>query len=310
MRGASARVERTGRSRYAAAGGIAAAAVVAIMALSAVATAGVASPNVFKGATWAPSFSKYLSGCGTNVGILPHWSKLTGIAKFKDAASSMTCPASKGGSKTYSSSSASGYLTVMAPVKFPTGSGGVNVTWNLALASATSGGWIGSSACPTVVYTADYNYGYTWYNYTSVSASCSATGSADIYGYAYVQNLSGGSGAYASNYWSGLYNTSGQYQYNSTYGATYSNSSYWAYNYSYSYAYNYSYGSPGALSGITMPTWFINGTFSSSSKYQVVTYLDVYAGSYVYGYAHAKAAAMVNMATGGNQATLAPLAPW
>src|SRR5580693_4092550 len=64
------------------AGGVGAAAIVAIMALSAVASAGVATPGVFKGAVWSPLLYKDVSGCAKASTAPPHWSKLTGDGKM------------------------------------------------------------------------------------------------------------------------------------------------------------------------------------------------------------------------------------
>jgi hypothetical protein len=280
------------------------------MALSAAAYAGVASPNVFKGAVYNPSVYRDESGCATSAASMPHWSKVTGVGKLMGSTSASTCSKVKGGSTFGSDAYAEPGITVEAPIHFPTGSGGVNISWSITLVGSDTGTVSGSGACPATTSVYDYNYGYTWYNATYTDSYCEAIGEVSLYAYSYIENLSGGPGGYSSNYWSSPFNSSGMSvdTYNDSY--TYSNSSYWSYNTSYSGNYSYNYGPSGSITGTYTPTWFINGTFMHSAKYLVYTYMDVDTSSYVEGFTGAHATATLNAATGPNHVQLLAFHPW
>jgi len=311
MRGKSASNGRTGyRLRLtAAAGGIGAVAIVAIMALSSVASAGISTPGVFKGAVWSPSNFIDVSGCAKAAGALPHWSKLTGDGKLASTASAATCSKARGGSTFSSYAETEPELTVKSPVKIPSGTGGVNVTWNIVVAGSDSAAVTSAGACPVAYsYAYSINYGYTWFNYSYSDSYCSVESEIEMFGEAYVQNVTGGTQIYPNNYWD-LFNTSGAYYSNYTDKGSYSNSSYWASNYSYAYTSNYSYGPSGSISGTYNPTWFINSTFSHSAKYAVYTYIGAFVYVEVQGYT-GHGAASLNGATGPNHVDLQHFAVW
>jgi hypothetical protein len=291
------------------AGGVGAMAIVAIMALSAVASAGVASPGVFRGAVWSPFLYKDQSGCATAGAAPSHWSKLTGDGKMSNSASAATCSKARGGSTFESYASAENEIQVDVPVHLHTGTGGVNVTWSIVASGSDAATYTGL-ACPnTYTYSYNYNYGYTWFNYSDTYSYCSVEAGIDLFGEAYVHDSTTGVSTYPTNYWTSVYNDSGVY--NDTYHdqGNYSNSSYWASNYSYSGSYNYSYGPGGTISGSWAPTWFINGTFVHSNKYMVDTYLYLETFATVEGYT-GHASATLNAATGPNHADLLPFSIW
>jgi hypothetical protein len=279
-------------------------ALVAVMALSSFASAG------FPGATWAPYTDRSSSGCATAQAYPAHWAAASGHGKFKGDTTATTCPAYRGGAKTESYGDVYGELTVTAPIHLPTGTGGVNVSWNIVVAGSTTGTASTSGGCPVVYYNGSYNYGYTWYNYSDADSDCGAIGEVSLYGFTYVYDVTTGTYSYASNYWNNAYNTSGieNYSYSDSY--TYSNSSYWIYNGSYSYSANYSYGSAGTLSGTYNPTWFVNGTFTHTDKYNVITEIEPSMDAEVYGYASGHATAALNMASGPNHEDLLPFSIW
>jgi len=310
MRGMSAKNEHSGyRLRLAGrAGALGAAAVVAIMALSAVASAGVATPSAFLGAVWAPNTYKATSACATATISAPHWAKLTGVGKLASSAKASTCPKSKGGTAFQSYADTQGGLTIHAPVKIPTGTGGVNVTWAVVASGALSATYT-TGPCPvTYSYSYHYNYGYTWFNYSYSYSYCSVEATAQIYGEAYVYDMTTGATTYPTNYWS-AYNSSGIYNYSYKDTGNYSNSSYWTSNYTYSGSYNYSYGPGGAIAWTASPTWFINGTFTHSHRYLVETYIYLYTYATAEGYV-GTASSAVNAATGVNHVDLKPFSVW
>jgi hypothetical protein len=279
------------------------------MAFSAVAAAGVASPGLFRGAVWSPSDFKDLEGCATITGALPHWSKLTGDGKMAAAGAAATCSKARGGSAFESYVESEPELTVLSPVKIPSGVGGVNVTWDVVVAGSDAAAVTSAGPCPTAYsYSYHYNYGYTWYNYSYSDSYCAVQSELELYGDSYVINESSGGSIYSTNYWD-LYNESGLYNDSYSYSATYSNSSYWASNYSYHYAYNYSYGPSGSISGSYAPTWFINSTFAHGVKYKVETYLGALIYCVVEGY-QGRASATLNAATGPNHADLQHFSVW
>jgi hypothetical protein len=310
MRGKSAKNDQLGyRLRLAGrTGALGAAAVVAIMALSAVASAGVATPSAFLGAVWAPNTYKSTSACATAAVTAPHWAKLTGAGKLSAAAKASTCSKAKGGTAFASYADANGEIQVHAPVKIPTGVGGVNVTWAIVATGSDTATYT-AGVCP-VSYSGSYhyNYGYTWFNYSYSYSYCSVEASVSLYGYAWVYDMTTGASSYPSNYWS-MYNSSGIYNDTYHYQGNYSNSSYWTSNYSYSGAYSYNYGAGGAQSWVASPTWFVNGTFTHSHKYLVETYISLSCYSTAQGYTGTASCAM-NAASGVNHVDLKPFSVW
>ena len=178
-------------------------------------------------------------------------------------------------------------------------------------ASQTNGLSTPSYACPTTTYSASYNFGYTWYNYTDTYGFCDVSSEFDIYGFAYLYDMTSGSYFYPSNYWSGMFNYSYTENYSYNYAVNYSNSSYWAYNYSYSYAFNGTGGTPGTFVGTVAPQWFVNGTFSSTDSYQVITYVGASQYSSVEGFAGSgHASTSINMAGTTHHENLLPFSIW
>jgi len=313
MEGRIGKNGRTGyRWRIGVLSGLGAVALASIFALSFVADAGVAHPASFPGAYWAPYTYRDNGGCAPAHAYPAHWAATTGHGSLKGSTSAKTCPAYRGGSTVDSDGYTSQELEVYAPASMPSGVGGINVSWAINVAANQASGITGSLSCPSVTYSYNYNYGYTWYNYTDTYADCEVSSSVEMYGYAYVYDMTTGSYFYSSNYWGGLYNETFQYNDTYSYSATYSNSSYWIYNYSYGpYSYNYSSGSAGGFTGSYAPQWFFNGTFSSTDSYQVITYIDAYQSSYVYGYAGSgHASTTINAAGTTHHVNLLPFSIW
>jgi hypothetical protein len=311
MRGESTSDGRTSYRRLVGAlGGAGAFAVVTIMALSSVASAGVAHPAAFPGAYWSPFTYRDNSGCAQAHAFPAHWSAATGAGKSRGATSAKTCPAYRGGTSVGSYGDVGQTLNVWAPVTLSSGAGGVNVTWSLQITASESGAVTGPTSCPTTVSHYDYNYGYTWVNYTYTDGYCYMDAYFSVYGSAELYDMTTGTYYSSTNYWSGIYNET--YSYNDTFGYmyNYSNSSYWSSNYSYGpTSSNYSYGAPASISTTVTPTWYINGTFVSTDSYQVFTYVDSYQYSEIETWT-GHAATSINMATGANHEDLLPFSIW
>jgi hypothetical protein len=299
------------RARFVgAAGTLGTVAVVALMVLSGSVAAAAVSPAVFRGAIHQPALYKSVTGCGANSGKLPSWSHYTGVGKMKGSTSARTCSKASGISSFGSNSYVFSQIWIQAPVRLPTGNGGINITWDIAEKAITSGGITGTAVCPTTTTVSDVDLGFTWYNYTSVYAYCAAIGAFQIAGYAYLYDSTSGTWYYASNWWNTIYNTSGQYNYSWASVYTYSNASYWGYNFTSFGNYSNNFGASNTLSGTFVPTWFVNGTFNHSHRYVVYTYLDLFANSYVYSYPSGHATASVDMSSGGDHADLLPFSIW
>ena len=317
MRGESAKFGRMNYRRLiTATTGASALAVAAIFALSSVASAGIAHPASFPGAYWSPSTFRENGGCAQAHAFPAHWTALTGDGKSHGSTSAKTCPAYRGGSSVNSYGDVDQELQVWAPVSLATGTGGVNVTWNIHDAASFSSGLTGSNyACPnSYYYSYHYNYGYTWFNYSYSDAYCEVGTFFTLGGYSEVKDLTTGTYYGASNYWD-MYNDTYIENYSYSDVGTYSNSSYWAYNYSYGYSFNgttsYQYPSTAVFSGTQTPTWFINGTFVSTDDYQVFTYVYGSQESVVEGFSGVgHAATSLNMATGANHEDLLPFQVW
>lgn len=250
-----------------------------------------------------------MTGCSTSAGYLPRWSRATGDGAWKASGASRSCGTTRGGNTYPSGTDVEAQLEVGVPFHPPTGAGGINVTWDLDLAATTSGSTT-SYVCPTTNYSYAYDWGYTWYNFSERISFCTAEADVFLYGSAYVVDQHTGAAYYPSNFWSAPFNISGVYNDSYRYTVNYSNSSYWSYNATYASAINQSWGSNGSLTGTFAPTWFINGTFLHAHEYFAETYVYGYVTTSVVGFRPAKAAATIDLASGGRHWDLDPLSIW
>ncbi len=271
-----------------------------VLLLTGAASAGGVHPTTFGGATFAPSYSTGVSGCGKLTSAPPTWSKKTGDGNFAANASSPPCASTVKGVAVASSASASADSLVYAPVKLPTGVGGINVTWTLNaawLVHITQGV---ASGCPGSSSSYGYYYSYlnTWINYTDSYSSCSADASIDVYGSAMVLDVTNGSSYYSDNYWYGFYQQDSWSYSTYLYTTNYSNSSQWQNNYTSYDTYGYLNGANGHGTMLLAPTWFINGTFVSGHKYVIETSFQVSVDSNAVALKGASAVAALKAAPG------------
>lgn len=299
--------------RWARAGGLGTAGAVllvaAVMALAPAATASAAA--AFKGSIGSPSYGWSESGCGKIKSSPPRWSAATGVATWYANGTATSC---KGGVSGYGSSSdvsANGQETVYAPVKVPTGYGGVNVTWSL------SGYWDvkvvkgTTSHCPGYAYNYSYYYYYysSWVNTSYNSTDCSADASIDIGGYAELIDTSTNSYYYSNNYWYGISHDYDWYTDYYQYQTNWSNPLYYSNNYTSWSSYGYQSGSNGGGTFSIAPTWFINGTFVKTDHYIVETYIYVNVYADLAGQKGGKATAVFDGKTAGRGEALG-IAVW
>jgi hypothetical protein len=299
------------RARFvSAAASFGAVAVALVMLLSPMASAGVAHPAAFKGASWYPSESWSTAGCGSVKMTAPHFATLTGAGRWAGSATAATCAKSVGTTGLDSNAQTSGQINVVAPLHLATGSGGVNVTWSLQVAwSYNAAVNVTNPTCPGSTSNYSY-YEYwipTWYNYTYTSSYCSADASVSLSGDAYVEDTTTGIYSYATNYWYGI--SSGFSWYTDTYTttSTYSNPSYWVDNGTSWSTYGSQHGpthASGNFSASTSPTWFINGTFVKTDKYLLFADIAGSVSAYVDGLKHSSTRASIDGASGTNHMDL------
>ncbi|HTT26091.1 MAG TPA: hypothetical protein VMH90_03905, partial [Thermoplasmata archaeon] len=110
-----------------------------LVLLTAVPSAGAATPAGFRGAAWNPVLYKSVGGCARGHATVPGWTRSTGDGTWRASGHARTCPKAQGGSATPSYADAEGELTIQSPVLLPTGAGGVNISWSIAIAAATAG---------------------------------------------------------------------------------------------------------------------------------------------------------------------------
>lgn len=247
-----------------------------------------------------PTLSSYLwnTGCSSARAPNPTWSAAVGHGTFGARVASRTCSPARGGASVSSVAYTGSSITLVEPLRLPSGAGGVNVTWHITATSFTRAA-VTSWTCPTSYANTSTNYGYTWYNFTDTYQDCYVLSFVQLYGYSYLIDLTGNTTLYSPFYFD-LYNLSGVQNYTSTYTGNYSNASYWSYSYTLVWTpSNTSYGPSGRLIGSSAPTWFLNGTFVRAHHYELVTYVGVYAYAVIAGF-RGSAAASLNAATLGN----------
>jgi hypothetical protein len=268
------------------------------------------SGAAFKDASWTPLLYTDLAGCARGVAENPHWSKASGVGRWTANLSARSCPPLRGGSSVASYADADAEISVLAPVHPPIGSGGVNTSWAVSMTATSAGFLTGSATCPIRTYSSSYDYGYTWFNYTSQEAVCTAEAEVYLFGSTSVDDLTSNAVDSSANGWVEPFNISGVIVDNYTVHGAYSNASYWSNNYSYSGNYTHSYGSSGGLSGTFRPVWFVNATFAPHHRYAVSTSLDLYAYLSVQGFANGRAHVVVDAASLGHGIVLRPFAVW
>ena len=202
--------------------------------------------------------------------------------------------------------------TVTDPLKLPSGSGGVNVSWDLHVTGGQTASNPNSTyGCQVGVYASSTNFGYTWWNVTTRYANCYVYAVIEVAGYAYLYDSTTGVYAYPWNWWGGIYNYTLIQNYTYDVAYNYSNSSYWFYNFTYYSGFNMTFGGPGSLNGTYAPQWFINGTFNAGDRYELTTYMFAYQESVATGFdGRGSGSTSINMASPGNHVNLARIATW
>lgn len=280
------------------------ASVVALLADGAPASATV----VPSGSVVSPSTDQELSGCGAASAPLPRFSIANDSGRMRSSAYSRIC--SRGNGPFGSEGDAATTLTIEMPVRLATGPGGVNVSFRISAALADSGSVAPTARCAVVRQSDDYDFGYTWYNYSQMMSTCYALGSAQVEGTALLEDLSTGATYSPSNAWTGAYNVSGRENSSFSYRGNYSNASDWSLNASGSYSLNASYGSSGSVAGTWYPTWFINGSFRASDRYRLEVTLSTASMAESYGYRACSASASVDLWGSGRGLALTGLTTW
>jgi hypothetical protein len=266
------------------------------------------SSVAFPRATWSPFQSKDVQGCSRGSTLTPSWSRGTGDGRILGSGRAATC---RGQPDIYASSvTIDADLTVSVPRHLTRGPGGVNVTWDLVGTGSTAGGVAGSRTCPATTYTSDYDLGYTWQNFTDVSADCYALATVSLWGSSVLVDITTGQTISAANAWAGVSNTSGLENYSYSYREVYSNASYWTYNTSGAYSFNQSNGASGTLNGRWMPTWFLNGSFVPTDRYAVESLLEIEVSCEASGFPMAMGDGGLDLSSGSNHADLASIVSW
>ena len=268
-----------------------------------------ASPTLATGG-WSPGASVVLSGCATATARLPHWFPANATGQLRSVAASKICSVQRGGPSFGSFADAVTALTVAVPVALPSGPGGVNLSWRAVGLLGTSGTVTSSAPCPVHHAAANYDLGYTWFNYTETYASCDVAGSASFEGFAYLVDRTNGTVFAATNGWSGAFNISGAQNTSFRYAQTYSNRSYWSSNASYNYSFVYGFGAAGSIAVSGSPTWFINGSFLATHQYDAVSVFTADAQAASSGYPQCRAAALSVFAGPGRGIHLTGAAVW
>jgi hypothetical protein len=287
---------------------LAAGPVLAVLGLMLLAAPALGAPVLFHGASWSAFTTKNAQGCSWGSSEKTEWSKAAGLGTLYATGHSKTC---KGQPPVFGSSATiSSELVVSVPEVLAHAASGMNVSWNLVATLSSTGGVLNSTPCPATRSSVNYNLGYTWENYTSISFACYGLGTVSIGGSTYVEDVTTGQEYSSNNSWSGVSNESGLENYSSADSYAYSSPSYWAYNSSSSFNQNHSFGPRGSLSGRWNPTWFINDTFIPADRYLVVTSIEVTVYAQAYGFVKSYGTGTGDLAKGPNHADLSSVNVW
>lgn len=266
----------------------------------------------FPGSQFTPTDWKSFQGCGKLDAPTPTWSGSTGISRMDISATSKRCGSNRGGLAAFSSASSDMQNSLAIPVRLPSGSGGINVTWNLSLLGGTKARYLGSGAsCPWSTSRQTY-YNRAWgvYTLTYNTSLCYSEAYTSVYAGAVLEDLTQGIWYYPSNYWNGLYNQSGVYNQTTIVTWNYSSPAHYSSNHTSSYGSNYSIGPTASMTGAYSVTMFINGTFTRSDKFEVLTFVNITAATSEGGFTNGLALAYVDLGSGPYSARLEPFSIW
>jgi len=143
-----------------------------------------------------------------------------------------------------------------------------------------------------------YSFQYQW---CDVEAVISIVGSASL------EDLSTGQVTSPANHWGGFSLASGRQIIDYRWIGGYSNRSYWSKNFSYSSSDNWSFGNTSSFSGTISPKWYINGTFRSADRYEVVLTLNDSMATESFLFFGGKAQARLSAGAGAHHEDLAPI---
>lgn len=300
---------------------------IAVLAMSPAAAAGVASATVFTGAHYDANFVNTKTGCVTLKTSSPKWSRATGVGTMRAATTAATCSAIRGGPSFESNSEGNPTLSVFAPVRVPTGAGGVNVSWTFTVSGSLSLAAPAKAHCPATRTTSDVFYSSwynsssgstvsTWDNYTDLYTLCEVGNEVYLTGGASILNMSGGPTIAASNTWSGPIN----YSYSQIYGdSSWNNFSNPAASLNSASLYSPTTSTSGpftqTLTGTYSPQWFMNTSSASTkfwgkSQYEVYTWIEAQVFSQVFDYPRSTAAASLDLSTSSNHLQLLGFSVW
>jgi hypothetical protein len=227
------------------------------------------------------SNSATTTSCGTVQAHHAHWSSITGLGHFAYLTRAKHCAISSPLVATGSTAYGYSESTLSVPLKTLQGAArasSVLVQWNLT-ANGTSSYAI-KSACPSVALNPVTGNG---------SQVCDAGSYTFLDAGAYLYDATNGTFLGSTNVWNGNFTES--YEYNDTYCAYFSCAN---------YASGYNSTTPTAITGTLALSFWINTTLDHFHQYDLVTYVEGGAYSYVDGYAKVSATAFLDLATLGN----------
>lgn len=284
--------------------------LVALLALPASAGLSVGRPvgPAAAGPTAAISSNYYRWWCSSERTPAPTFNLSSLGGSWSGTTRAHACPGSHGrGASDDSYAYTQGEIAVRWPVHLTATNHGVSVGWNLDLKGSTNtsygapvGGcpWIDTNStftnASTTLY---YSFQYQW---CDVEAVVAVTANASLL------DLTTGQVIQPANHWSGFYLDSGKQIINYRWVGSYSNRSYWSRNYSLLQSDNWTFTNQTRSSVQLQPSWFLNGTFRATDRYEVVVYLNNSMAAESFLYFGGRAVATFDGAQGRHHEDLVP----
>jgi len=286
----------------------------ALAVLASGATAFPAVSPVFPGATLVVANTHSALGCGQAHLYVTHWSNVSGIGHLHSITSARSCPAWRA-SPSSSFGQTTQELQVSVPVKLSNGSGGLNVTWALddrAFANTSLGATSASNCVAGFVSSTTSGPSYNRKTVTNTTSYCVVVATWSIDAVAYLVDSTTSRFDYGQVVSAGpIGNTTSLTEIVRTSTTNYSNPAAWRMNASVAHYRNYTNSSSVYPGPTWSPEWFINGTFRSSDRYTVVTWIDVTEESEVGQILGGdRASTYVDLASPGHFAELLPFSIW
>jgi len=277
--------------------------------------------RAFPHSTWSTTNVTWIESsgnvsCGSAIAGLNGWSPWSGVARMTGTSLSKVCPwtgSPYGTPIIWGDGEVNQFLLIQAPVKMPSGKGGVNISWTWNISenwTVRVSGPRNPVSCPVLSSNTSTKLSNTWKNVTYENSDCGGYAEVEVTGNVSLVDLSTNTTYRGSpRGWIGVGGEAAWQNLTIKTLTNYSSPASWTKNSSAAIYDNYSSPS-GSFRGSFGARWWVNGTFSATDHYLLYIGLTAEQSSYFYSSSPGVARTSLNMGRHGFGATLMPIVIW